>query len=64
MIPFWYVCDGNVEEYSEQEANWINSVLVVAKSPENALIKVMQYHQGLLKRDEVFYNGKTISAIF
>ena len=64
MVSFWYVCDGSVEKYCEQEANWANSVIVIAKSPEDALIKVMKYHQGLLKRSEVLSKGKTLLAIF
>ena len=60
---FWYVCDGDVEEYQGQETNWINAVVVFAKSPENALIKVMQYHQGMLERIQLMHDGKYIEVI-
>jgi len=60
---FWYVCDGEVEEYNGQEANWNNSVLVFARSPQDALIKVMRYHQGMLERVGVLYGGRSIEVI-
>ena len=28
----WYVCDGKVEEYDGQEADWVNSVGAFARS--------------------------------
>jgi hypothetical protein len=60
---FWYVCDGEVEEYNGQEANWNNSVVVFAKSPQDALLKVMKYHQGILERIGVRYGDKSIEVI-
>jgi len=60
---FWYVCDGEVEKYSGQEANWNNSVIVCAESPEDALVKVMKYHLGILKRIGVICGGKSIEVI-
>ncbi|TWH45150.1 hypothetical protein [Sporomusa sp. KB1] len=63
MNYFWYVCDGEVEAYCGQQTNWNNSVIVFAKSPEDALLKVMKYHQGLLKRIDVLYGGKSIEVI-
>lgn len=63
MKYFWYVCDGQVEEYSGQEANWQNSVIVFARSPEAALVKVMKFHQGIMERIGVMYCGKSIEVI-
>ncbi|BBB93540.1 hypothetical protein [Methylomusa anaerophila] len=63
MTPIWYVCDGEVETYSGQEADWKCSAVVIAPSPEEALIKVMQYHQQIINHVEVFHNGKTVVAI-
>ncbi|HMM19727.1 MAG TPA: hypothetical protein PKA10_03235 [Selenomonadales bacterium] len=64
MISFWFVCDGKVEEYSGQEADWDNSAVVLAKSPEEALIKLILYNGGTLERGGVLYNGKVIEAIY
>ncbi|BBB90973.1 MAG TPA: hypothetical protein PKA28_18350 [Methylomusa anaerophila] len=63
MSFFWYVCDGNVEEYSGQKANLDNSVIVYAELPEDALIKVMRYYRGELKCHEMIYDGETIVVI-
>ncbi|HML87918.1 MAG TPA: hypothetical protein PKA28_05655 [Methylomusa anaerophila] len=63
MKFFWYVCDGEVEEYSGQEVNWNDSVIVFAKSPEDALLKVMKYHLGMLKRIGIVCDGKNIEII-
>lgn len=60
---FWYVCDGEVEEYKGQDANWDNSVIVFAKSPEDALVKVAKYHLGMLERIGVICGGKSIEVI-
>ncbi|BBB90487.1 MAG TPA: hypothetical protein PKA28_15610 [Methylomusa anaerophila] len=63
MASFWYVSDGEVEAFSEQEVDWKNSALVIAPSPEDALIKVMQYNQGIIDRVELIYNGRAVVAI-
>lgn len=63
MNFFWYVCDGEVEEYRGQGVNWNNSVVVFAKSPQDALLKVMKYHQGMLERVGVMYGDKRIEVI-
>lgn len=63
MNFFWYVCDGEVEQYSGQEVNWSNSVVVFARSPQDALLKVIKYHQGILERIDVMYGGKSIEVI-
>lgn len=64
MISFWFVCDGIVEEYNGQDANWDTSVVVLAKSPEEALIKVMRYYGGVLERGAVVFKGRAIEAIY
>lgn len=64
MGIFWFVCDGEVEKYSKQEANWRNSFIVFAQLPEDALLKVMKYHQGKLIRCGAVYGGKNIEVIF
>jgi hypothetical protein len=63
MKFIWYVCDGNVEEYNGQEADWNKSVLVFARSPEDALLKVMKYHLRLLERIGIIWCGKEIEVI-
>ena len=63
MTYIWYVCDGEVEEYSGQEADWRSSVIVFAMSPEAALIKVMKYHQGMMERTGLMFNDRTIEVI-
>lgn len=63
MKYFWYVHDGHVEQYSGQEANWQNSVIVFARSPEEALLRVMRYHLGMLERIAVLCYGKSIEVI-
>ncbi len=59
----WYVCDGRVEEYGGQEADWDNSVIVFARSPEDALLKVMKYHLRKMERIEILWEGKGIEVI-
>lgn len=59
----WYVYDGTVEPYSGQEANWSESVIVFALSPEDALLKVMKYHLGKLPSSDSVYDGKEIRVI-
>ena len=59
----WFVCNGTVKQYSGQEANWIESVIVLAISPEDALLKVMKYHLGKLPSSDVMYDGKEIRVI-
>lgn len=59
----WYVCDGQVEEYSGQIPNWDNSVLVCAEDPEDALIKVMEYYRRRLEPSEITYNGIIVRVI-
>lgn len=63
MLAYWYVCNGNVAEYDGQQPDWKDSALVIAVSPEEALIKVMQFHQGLLGRVETVCKGKTVAVI-
>jgi hypothetical protein len=63
MKFIWFVCDGRVEEYNGQEANWNNSVIVFARSPEEALMKVMKYHLRMLERIEIMWGGKEIEVI-
>lgn len=60
---FWYIYDGNVEEYSGQEANWRNSAIVFAETPEDALVKVIKYNRGTLKCQVVGFNGSKITAV-
>ena len=60
---FWYVCDGEVEEYCGQDVNWDNAVVVFARSPEDALLKVLKYHRGRLERVGVICGGKSIEVI-
>jgi hypothetical protein len=52
-----------VAKYDGQQPDWKSSVLVIAASPEEALLKVMRFHQGLLERVETVQKGKTIAAI-
>lgn len=63
MKFIWYVCDGKVEEYAGQEANWNNSVIVFARSPEDALVKVIKYHLHMLERIGIMWGGKEIEVI-
>jgi hypothetical protein len=63
VLAYWYVCNGNVAKYDGQQPDWKSSVLVIAASPEEALLKVMRFHQGLLERVETVQKGKTIAAI-
>ena len=60
---FWYVCDGEVEEYSGQKANWDNSLVICAQTPEDALIKALLYYRGDLQRKDFPHEGKIVSAI-
>lgn len=60
---FWHVCDGEVMEYNGQKVDWRNSVVVFAVSREDALIKVMKYHQGLLEKVDVAHGGEIIEVI-
>ncbi|EGO63943.1 hypothetical protein [Acetonema longum] len=50
-------------EYNGQKADWRNSVVVFAVSREDALIKVMKYHQGLLEKVDVAHGGEIIEVI-
>lgn len=61
---FWYVCTGTVEPYNGQDANWRDSVIVFAESPEDALLKVMKYHLGKLNSRSMVYGGKDLEAIY
>ena len=63
MLTLWYISDGNVEEYKDQQVSWKNSVIVLAARPEEALIKLMHYHQGRLARVEMLHNSRQIYAI-
>ena len=63
MTTFWFVCDGQVEEYDGQKANWDNQVVVCAESPLDALTKVLFYYRGTLKRQDVKHNGTIITAL-
>lgn len=63
MEILWFVCDGEVEEYTGQKANWCNSFIVFARSPEDALLKVMKYHLGRMRRCATVYSGKDIEVI-
>jgi hypothetical protein len=63
MEIFWFVCDGEVEKYSGQEVNWCNSFIVFAQLPEDALLKVMKYHLGKLRRCGAVYGSKDIEVI-
>ena len=63
MEMFWYVCDGKAGEYRGQEADWSNSYIVLTRSPEEALLKVMKYHLGKLGRRGAVYGGKAIEVI-
>lgn len=63
MLTIWYICDGIVEEYRGQRPTWQNSYLVLAASPEDALLKLMRYHQRLLDLVEIVHDGRTILAI-
>jgi ribosomal protein L19 len=60
---YWYVCNGKVEEYKNQQPDWKNSVIVRAKTPGDALLNVMKYHSGTLERIEVIHEGKNIQVI-
>ncbi|MEM5768549.1 MAG: hypothetical protein AAGU23_07995 [Bacillota bacterium] len=64
MGIFWYVCDGRVETYCGQEADWSGSFTVLAKSPEDALLKVMEFHLGKLTSRGAVHDGKNIRVIF
>ncbi|HWR56363.1 MAG TPA: hypothetical protein VN462_07635 [Negativicutes bacterium] len=59
----WFVCNGTVEPYSGQDANWTEAVVVSAGSPEEALLKVMKYHLGKLPCSRAVYDGKEIRVI-
>ena len=63
MDMFWYVCDGEAGEYHGQEADWSTSYIVLTRSPEEALLKVMKYHLGKLGRRGAVYGGKAIEVI-
>ena len=63
MLSFWYVCDGNIEEYKGQSADWKRSFVVCAKSPDDVIIKVLQYNQGRVQQCEVLYEGKVTTII-
>lgn len=63
MKLVWYVCDGKVEEYGRQEANWKNSFIVFARTPEDALLKVMKYHLRMMELIEIIWEGKGIEVI-
>ena len=63
MTCIWYVCDGEVEVHNGQEVDWRSSVLVFARSPGDALIKVMKYHLGMLERTGLVFEGKPIEVI-
>jgi len=60
---FWYICDGEVEQYRGQEANWNNSLVVQAATPEDALIKALHYYRKNLGCKEILHDGKIILAI-
>lgn len=60
---FWFVREGTVAEYSGQESDGHNSYIVFARSPEDALLKVMRYHLGRLQRRGAVYGGKAIEVI-
>lgn len=60
MNFFWYVCAGRVEEYSGQEVDWSGSAVVFARSPEEALLKVLKYHRGRIERVSISWQGQEI----
>ena len=62
-MAIWYVCDGCVDEYCGQKANWDNEVIVSAELPENALIKVLLYYRKELQPQNMLHNGTIISVI-
>lgn len=64
MGIYWHVCDGQVERYCGQEADWSLSFIVLAESQENALLKVMKFHLGKLASQGAVYDGKNIRVIF
>lgn len=63
MHFYWYVRDGEVEEYNNQQPDWKSSVIVRAKTPEDALLNVMKYRSGVLERIEIMHDGKSIHII-
>lgn len=63
MNLYWYVCSGQVEEYTGQEVDWRDSAVVFAPSPEEALIGVMKYRQGLAGRVGVHWCDRYIEVI-
>lgn len=63
-MPFiWYVFDGKVEEYTGQEANWRESAVVFARSPEEALVKMLKFYRGLTERVGISWHGRDIEVI-
>ena len=64
MNYFWYVCGEAVEEYTGQETDGNDSVIVFADSPAEALQKVMRYRRGMLERVGATYNDKNIEVIY
>jgi hypothetical protein len=52
-----------VEEYSGQEVNWSESAVVFARSPEEALLKMLQYYRGATERVGISWRGRDIEVI-
>jgi len=63
LLNLWYVCDGDVEEYSGQVPDWETSFIVCAKSPEKAVINVIHYRRGQLDRVDILHNDKAVTVI-
>ena len=63
MLAFWYVCDGNIEEYNGQAADWKRSFVVCAKTPDDVILKVLKYNQGMLQRCDVLCKGRVTTII-
>ncbi|HMM20448.1 MAG TPA: hypothetical protein PKA10_06890 [Selenomonadales bacterium] len=62
-MMLWYVQDGKVETYNDQETDGKRSLLVRAGSPEEALIKFQKFQQGKWRKEILGVNGRTISAL-
>ncbi|MDR3540761.1 MAG: hypothetical protein P4L69_07325, partial [Desulfosporosinus sp.] len=62
MNFLWYVWDGKVEEYSGQEVNWSESAVVFARSPEDALLKVLNFYRGQTERVGISWRGRDIEV--
>lgn len=63
MNYFWYVYDGAVEEYNGQEVDEKSSAIVFARSPEDAILKFWEFHQGMTELITITFEGKIIEVI-